>query len=240
LRLNRYISASGVSSRRKGEELIRDGRISVNGKVVTDPAKNVEPEMDTVTLDGLGLKINEKKRYYVLNKPLGVIVSRKDTHRRKTVIDLLGNETKGVFPVGRLDADTSGVLLLTDDGLFAYRLMHPSFGVEKVYRAEVEGTIDRDDIKKFGDGMILDDGPTAPAGLKIVETKQNVSIVEITIHQGRKRQVRRMLKLAGHAVKKLERISFGGITLQNLPRGKYRTLLEREIEQLKKSLNFED
>jgi len=238
MRLNRYISASGAASRRKGEDIIRDGRITVNGEIVTDPAHDVNPESDIVTLDGIPLVINPEKRYYILNKPTGVIVSMSDTHGRSTVVDLLGDETKGVFPVGRLDANTSGVLLLTDDGDLAYRLMHPSFGVEKVYRAEVAGKVKRDDVLKVREGLTLNNGPTAPAGMEIIESDENISIVEITIHQGRKRQVRRMLKHIGHSVKTLERISFGGITAHDLPMGSYRPFESDEVEMLKKVVNL--
>ncbi|GAG32983.1 unnamed protein product, partial [marine sediment metagenome] len=159
MRLNRYISASGYTSRRKGEKIIREGRVKVNGAVVADPARTIDPSRDAVSIDGELLVINREKRYYIMNKPMGVIVSRIDTHGRPTVIDLLGSETKGVFPVGRLDANTSGVLLFTDDGDLAYRLTHPSFGVEKVYSAEVEGLVSTKDAQRVREGLILDDGP---------------------------------------------------------------------------------
>ena len=236
MRLNRYISACGAASRRKGEVIIREGRVAVNSEIVTDPAHNVVPGKDRVTLDDLPLVINPEKRYYILNKPTGTIVSIGDTHGRATVIDLMSDETEGVFPVGRLDADTSGVLLLTDDGELAHKLTHPSFGVEKVYRAEVSGKIDSDAVRKLRDGLVLDDGPTAPAEMKILERDDKSSLVEITIHQGRKRQVRRMMKHIGHPVKTLERISFGGITALCLPLGAYRALDADEIELLKEAV----
>ena len=147
-------------------------------------------------------------------------------------------KNSGVFPVGRLDKNTSGVLLLTDDGDLAHRLAHPSFGVEKVYRAEVAGKINEKDIRKMKEGLILDDGPTTPAEMKVLESNKNNSIVEITIHQGRKRQVRRMLEHIGHPAKSLERISFGGITAQRLPLGAYRHLEAGEVEMLKKMVNL--
>ena len=236
MRLNRYISVCGAASRRKGESIIRAGRVAVNGEIVTDPARNVNPESDKVTLDNEPLLVNPEKRYYVLNKPTGVIVSIGDTHGRPTVIDLLDEDIKGIFPVGRLDADTSGVLLITDDGDIAHRLTHPSFGVEKVYRVEVEGKVTGDDVLKMREGLLLDDGLTAPAEMKILESNENNSIVEITIHQGRKRQVRRMLKHIGHPVRTLERISFGGITAQGLSLGAYRQLEESEFQSLKSKI----
>jgi len=237
MRLNRFLSASGYSSRRKGEEIIRAGRLEVNGIVVTDPAKPVDPRTDAVTVDGVRLVITAEKRYYVMNKSTGLIVSHGDTHGRPTVFDILGPETKGVFPVGRLDADTSGVLLFSDDGDLTYRLTHPSFGVEKVYRAEVKGHIDRSDVQRFKNGVVLDDGPTAPADMTILKGGKDMSLVEITLHEGRKRQVRRMFKHIGHPVATLERVSFGGVTVDGLSLGHYRLLKPGEIERLKRAVS---
>ena len=237
MRLNRYLSASGYTSRRKGEVIIREGRVMVNDVVVTDPAKSVDPDIDTVIIGGVPLVINSIKRYYVMNKPPGVIVSRSDTHGKDTVYDILGIETRGVFSVGRLDANTSGVLLFTDDGELAYRLTHPSFGVEKVYRARVKGKVSKKDIQKLKEGLILDDGPTAPAAMKICESGKDSSVVEITMHEGRKRQVRRMLAHIGHPVRMLERVSFGGIEARDILPGNYRALNNKEIENLKRSIN---
>jgi len=238
MRLNRFLSASGFASRRKGEDVIRSGRIAVNGEVVTDPARSVDPDADTITVDGVVLVVSEEKRWYVMNKPTGVIVSRGDTHGRVTVFDLLGEETGGVFPVGRLDADTSGVLLFTDDGETTHRLTHPSYGVEKVYRAEVKGTVEVDDIRRVGKGLVLDDGPVSPAVIKVLDSSSESSLVEIILHEGRKRQVRRMLGLIGHPVKTLERLSFGGITAGSLPLGGYRCLTPGEVARLGKAVSM--
>jgi len=238
MRLNRFFSASGYSSRRKGEEIVRTGRLEVNGIVVTDPAKGVDPCTDVVTVDGVRLVVTAEKRYYVMNKSTGLIVSHGDTHGRPTVFDILGPETKGVFPVGRLDADTSGALLFSDDGDLTYRLTHPSFGVEKVYRAEVKGHIGRSDVQRLKNGLVLDDGPTAPADMVILESGKDMSLVEITLHEGRKRQVRRMLKHIGHPVAALERVSFGGVTVDDLSQGHYRPLIPDEIERLKISVSL--
>ena len=227
---------AGVSSRRKGETLIRDGRISVNGVTVTDPAYRINVDNDTVAFDGKTLTVNSGRRYIVMNKPTGVIVSCGDTHGRATVFDLLGRGMESVFPVGRLDADTLGVLLMTDDGDLAYRLTHPSFGVEKVYRAEVSGRVTEEDIVALAVGIELDDGPAAPAQMTIIDSGENVSLVTVIMHQGRKRQVRRMLEKIGHPVRVLERISFGGITAENLPLGSYRMLTPEEIERVKKKV----
>ena len=233
MRLNRYLSVSGYSSRRRGEEVIRAGRVSVNGEVIVDPAHDVVPGRDRVLLDGCLLEASGTRRYLLLNKPTGVIVSRIDTHGRITVSDLLGKAGEGVFPVGRLDANTSGALLLTDDGDLAYRLTHPSFGVEKVYRAVVRGRVTLDDVRKIEMGIVLDDGPTAPASLRVLGRDRETSSVELTLHQGRKRQVRRMLDRIGHPVITLERISFGGITAEGMPPGAYRPLTDEEVKCLK-------
>lgn len=237
MRLNRYISVCGIASRRKGEAIIRTGRITVNGVVTTDPACNVDPDKDTVTLDDKSIVFTPERQYYILNKPIGVIVSKGDTHGRSTVFDLLGDETQGVFPVGRLDADTMGILLLTDDGDLAYRLTHPSYGVKKIYRAEVTGLVTEKDISKLGEGILLDDGLSAPALMTVNQSSSDVSLVEIIMHQGRKRQVRRMLREIGHPVRVLERISFCGITVENLPLGAYRSLTGDEIVCLKNTMN---
>ncbi len=239
MRLNRFMSVSGASSRRQGENLIRSGKVSVNGRVITDPAHAVDPHSDVVALDGVILEVHAEKRYFLLNKPTGVIVSASDTHGRATVMDLLDGESPGLFPVGRLDMDTSGVLLLTDDGDLANRLMHPSFGVEKVYRAEVEGSVGKSEIRIFQKGLVLDDGPAAPAKLNVLRADTKTSRVEVTMHQGRKRQVRRMFEIVGRPVMTLERVSFGGITADSVSPGSYRFLSDDEVALLKKMTGLE-
>jgi len=239
MRLNRFLSVSGFSSRRKGETIIRSGRVRINGEVVDDPARDVDPVLDRVTVDDRELTVHEKKRWYVMNKPAGVIVSRGDTHGRATVYDLLDSATTGVFSVGRLDFNTSGVLLFTDDGDAAHRLMHPSFRVDKVYRAEVRGRVSGIDCETFRRGIVLDDGPTAPAEMRILSGGSNSSIVEIVIHEGRKRQVRRMLDSIGHPVMTLERVSFGGVTAAGLSPGGVRALDPGEVARLNAVISHE-
>ncbi|MHB9030128.1 MAG: pseudouridine synthase [Candidatus Latescibacterota bacterium] len=234
MRLNRFLSASGYISRRKGEHIIRAGRVRVNGKVITDPAYGVSPGLDQVALDGQALSAVKEHRYYILNKPAGVIVSIGDTHGRTTVLDLLGSGVGRVYPVGRLDANTSGVLLLTDDGDLAFRLTHPSFGVEKVYRAVVKGRVSAGDIRKVGEGLVLEDGLTAPALMRILKSGAESSTVELTLHEGRKRQVRRMMEHLGRPVISLERISFCSLTAEGLPPGAYRPLTAEEVDLLKR------
>ncbi len=239
MRLNRYLAMSGIASRRKAEDIIRAGRIAVNGIPSTDPALAVTPGADTVTLDGAPLAVEQKKRGFLLNKPTGVIVSVGDTHGRATVMDLLGNDAVGVFPVGRLDMNTSGLLLLTNDGELAHRLMHPSYEVEKVYRAEVTGRVGKSTVALFRRGIRLDDGPAAPAELRVLDSTDEVSLAEVTIHQGRKRQVRRMFAEAGHPVRTLDRISFGGLSAAGVAYGAYRSLTDRELQDLRQMVGLE-
>ncbi len=236
MRLNRFLSCAGVSSRRKGEALIGDGRVTVNGETVTDPARAVEPEKDRVCLDGRPIGAERARRYVILNKPPGVIVSVGDRFGRPAVNDLLGEDGKGLFPVGRLDSDTSGVLLLTDDGEMAYRLTHPSYGVEKIYRAVVRGNVKNEVVHRIEEGVTLEDGPTAPARMRVLSRGRGTSTVELTLHQGRKRQVRRMLEHVGHPVIDLERISFGGITAKGIGPGSYRPLADSELSMLRKAV----
>lgn len=214
--------------------------MTINGDVVDDPAHAIDPATDVVAVDGIPAVATPAKRWYVMNKPTGVIVSRGDTHGRTTVYDLLGPETAGVFSVGRLDFDTSGVLIFTDDGDAAHRLTHPSFGIEKVYRAEISGAVTPADIKAIEHGIELDDGVTAPARLKVLLLKQRSSIVDLTIHEGRKRQVRRMFDRLGHRVSSLDRLSFGGITSYDVKLGTYRPLYEGEIGMLLEQVSMKE
>lgn len=238
MRLNRYLSVCGAASRRKGEDIIRAGRVAVNGRVVRDPASGVTSGADIVTLDGNTLTEKKERRYLVLNKPAGVIVTRQDTHGRRTVYDVLGHDGEGLFPVGRLDADTTGVILLTDDGDLAYRLMHPSFEVNKRYMANVRGNVSIDDVRKARNGIGLEDGKTAPAEMKVLKASGESSTVELIIHEGKKRQVKRMMNAIGHPVTHLERLEFAGITAGRLERGSWRQLTPQEVSNLKRLTNI--
>ncbi len=237
MRLNRFLSASGFVSRRKGEDIIRSGRVRVNGQVVADPAADVSPE-DFVAIDGRPIVIAEERQYFLMNKPEGVIVTLRDSRGRPTVLDLLGPETGRVFPVGRLDANTTGALLLTDDGDLAFRLTHPSFGIKKVYRAVVRGKVAIEDTHKVAEGIELDDGPTAPALMRILSAGARLSTVELTLHEGRKRQVRRMMDRLAHPVVSLERVSFAGLTVAGISPGSYRPLTPREVQHLKRETAY--
>ena len=225
MRLNAYIARAGVSSRRGAEELIRAGRVRVNGEVA-GLATFVEAS-DRVELDGRPLA-PEPLAYVLLHKPAGVVTTARDPHGRPTVVDLVGHERR-VVPVGRLDADTTGALVLTNDGPLAHRLAHPRYEVDKVYEAEVEGQPDDDAVRRLGDGVELDDGPTAPAAVR----RLGPSTLELVLHEGRKHQVKRMCEAVGHPVTRLHRRGYAGLTLEGVPPGAWRELSPEEVEALR-------
>jgi 23S rRNA pseudouridine2605 synthase len=229
LRLARYLAHSGAASRRAAEKLIAAGRVTVGGEVVRDPARDVD-ESNDVALDGEPLA-PEPREVYALHKPRGVVSTAKDTHGRRTVVEFVPSERR-LYPVGRLDADTTGLILLTNDGDLANKLTHPSFEVQKTYRVSVEPPeVSEAELRSLREGVELDDGLTAPAGARQVET----GLLEIAIREGRKRQVRRMCEAVGHRVTALERIAFGPLRLERLPEGEYRLLTPAEVERLRKA-----
>jgi 23S rRNA pseudouridine2605 synthase len=225
VRLNAYLARAGVASRRGAEELIRAGRVRVNGETA-GLATFVGPG-DTVELDGEPLA-PEPLAYVLLHKPPGVVTTARDPHGRPTVVGLVGHERR-IVPVGRLDADTTGALLLTNDGPLAHRLAHPRYGVEKVYEAEVDGDPDPDAIRRLAEGVELDDGPTAPARAR----RLGPGRVELVLHEGRKHQVKRMLEAVGHPVRRLHRPRYAGICLDGLEPGEWRELTPDEIAALR-------
>ncbi len=233
MRLAKHLAHSGVASRRASEQLIWDGRVEVDGQVVTDPARDVDGE-EHILVDGKTLRPHEKgsaRSVYLLNKPAGVVSTAKDTHGRKTVVEFVRHPGTRLYPVGRLDADTTGIILLTDDGDLAHRLTHPSFEVPKTYLAEVaHPPVKDDELKALREGVKLDDGMTFPA--KVRQLRQG--ILEITIHEGRKRQVKRMCEEVGHPVNKLQRIAYGPLRLGDLAEGGVRRLTLAEVERLRK------
>jgi 23S rRNA pseudouridine2605 synthase len=229
VRLARYVAHAGAASRRAAERLIAEGRVSVGGEVVTDPARDVD-ERSGVALDGRPLA-PEPREVYALHKPRGVVSTAKDTHGRRTVTQLVPSERR-LYPVGRLDADTSGLILLTNDGELANMLTHPSFEVEKVYRARLEPALVQESaLRALRDGVELDDGRSAPARVRQLEP----GLVEIAIREGRKRQVRRMCEAVGHRVRALERVAFGPLRLEGLGEGEFRRLTPAEVERLRKA-----
>ena len=229
MRLAKFLAGAGIASRRASEEIIRDGRVSVDGEVVYDPARDVD-ETRAVTVDGKPVGARSTQLVvYALNKPSGVVSTAKDPQGRPTVVGLIGGPLR-LYPVGRLDADTTGLILLTNDGDLAYRMTHPKFEVDKTYRAVVRNPpVKGPTLDMLRAGVQLDDGKTAPA--RVVRVKQDT--LEITIHEGRKRQVKRMCEHVGHRVVSLQRIRFGPLQLGELKLGAYRRLNEREISLLR-------
>ena len=225
VRLNAYLARAGVASRRKADELIKAGRVRVNGAV--GELNTVVGARDRVELDGRPLA-RQRLAYVLLHKPPGVVTTARDPHGRPTVVDLISSEPR-VVPVGRLDADTTGALLLTNDGPLAHRLAHPRYEVEKVYEADVEGVPDDAALRRLEKGVELDDGRTAPARVR----RLAASRVELTIHEGRKHQVKRMLEAVGHPVTRLHRSRYAGLTLGNLGPGESRKLTGAEVERLR-------
>jgi 23S rRNA pseudouridine2605 synthase len=228
MRLAKYLAHAGVASRRAAETVIAGGRVEVDGEIVLDPARDVD-ERSCVTVDGRALHGPEARVVYAVNKPLGVVSTARDSHGRRTVVELVPAEGLRLYPVGRLDADSSGLILLTNDGELANRLTHPRFEVEKTYRATLGGGPVGDGVlRALRLGVELDDGPTAPARVR----RLGKIVIEITIHEGRNRQVRRMCEAAGRPVLALERVAFGRLRLGELAVGERRRLTQREIEDL--------
>jgi 23S rRNA pseudouridine2605 synthase len=232
--LQRYLAASGVASRRRSEELITAGLVRVNGRVVRELGTSVA-ENDVVEFSGRIVAPALEPAYVVMNKPLGVVTTMRDPQGRRTIADLLRghDQHRRVVPVGRLDYDTSGVLLLTDDGALAHVLTHPRFGVEKTYRAAVRGRLTPEQIVDLQRGVKLDDGTASPAKLRVVAARRDASTVDVTIHEGRNRQVRRMFEELGHPVVGLTRLRFGPIALGSLAPGEIRAATEREVAALR-------
>ena len=232
MRLQRFLARAGVASRRGSEDLMTAGRVSVNGQVVTELGAKVDPRVDSVEVDGAPVTLASRAAYIVLNKPSGYVTTMSDPQGRATVADLVPREPAGLFPVGRLDRDTTGVPLFTTDGDLAHRLLHPRYHVEKVYRARVEGRVGREDVSRLASGVELEDGMTAPARVRVVDPGPPAQ-VELAIREGRKRQGRRMFAAVGHPVIALHRASFGPVGLAGLEPGQYRGLTGAEVRALK-------
>lgn len=232
-RLQKVMANAGVASRRASEKLIQEGRVMVNGVVVTELGTKVESD-DSISVDGKLLKKDEKKVYYLLYKPRGVISAAKDNKGREVVTDYLKDVPERLYPVGRLDYDTSGLLLMTNDGKLANLLMHPKNEVAKVYVAKIKGILTPDEIKTLTQGVKLDHFKAAPAKVKVLKTdhKKDTQIVQITIHEGHYHQVKRMFKAVGHLVDKLAREKYAFLTLDSLTSGQYRELSKHEVDKL--------
>ena len=232
-RLQKVLAAAGVASRRVCEQYIAEGRVSVNGEIVTELGSRVDPAVDLVAVDGVAVQLDPTKRYLMLNKPRGVLSSMEDELGRPDLRQFTGDIEERVYNVGRLDADTTGLLILTNDGALAHVLAHPSFGVTKTYVATVRGTVTAQTIQKLKNGIDLDDGPIAVDRAKIIgEPSGDKSLVEVTLHSGRNRIVRRMLQAVGHPVVELVRRQFGPLHLGTLGSGRIRDLTRVELGQL--------
>ncbi|NTW27961.1 MAG: rRNA pseudouridine synthase [Coriobacteriia bacterium] len=238
MRLQKFLARAGVASRRGSEDFMTGGRVCVNGVVVTELGAKVDPSTDVVTLDGVPVSIADEAVYIALYKPAGVMTTMSDPQGRTTVTSFVPvREHPGLFPVGRLDFETTGLLLFTTDGELAHRVLHPRWHVEKVYRAEVDGRITAAELGRLREGVLLDDGMTAPAQVRALRVGAT-SYCEITISEGRKRQVRRMFSSVGHPVIELTRVSFGPITLDSLGKGKWRYLTAKEVAELKAAVDM--
>lgn len=229
-RLQKILAAAGIASRRKSEELISAGRVSVNGVIAT-LGESADPSTDEITLDGAPLSA-EKKRFLALNKPAGYVTTLSDPQGRPTVMDLI-DVPERVYPVGRLDAETEGLLIFTNEGMLSHRIAHPKYEIEKVYVADVSEPISKAGVESLERGVELDDGLTLPAVVNVLSSDRKQ--VEVTIHEGRNRIVRRMLEAIGSPVRRLERIRLGEVTLEGLQRGTWRNLEGREVDRLRQT-----
>ena len=228
IRLQKVLANAGVASRRVSEQLIVEGRVRVNGTVVTELGTRIDPEKDLVDVDGTAVQLDTTKRYVMLNKPTGVVSTMKDDRGRTDLRRFTREWEERLYNVGRLDADTSGLLVLTNDGELAHVLAHPSFGVTKVYIAKVEGRVTPQTIAKLTRGIELEDGPIAADKARLLDTSGDSSLVELTLHSGRNRIVRRMMAAVGHPVLELVRRQFGPLHLGSLPVGQTRELTKVE------------
>lgn len=231
MRLQQYMARSGVASRRKSEEYIAMGRVKVNGNTINTPGFIVS-KGDVVEVDGNIVSPVKDYTYLLLNKPSGVVTTVRDERGRRTVLSLVDTDAR-VYPVGRLDMDTTGLVFLTDDGDVAQKLMHPSEEVKKTYIVKVEGHLNKETLKSLEEGVWIPGGLSAPAKAKILKSSGKDTILSLTIHEGRNHQVKNMMKAVGHPVKRLKRISIGNLRLGDLPLGKYRTLTEEEIKYIR-------
>ena len=231
MRLQKYMAECGVASRRKAEEMIAEGRVTVNGVKITEMGTQVE-EGDEVRVDGLVIRPETEKRYVMYHKPAGEVTTVSDPEGRRCVLDHFRDYPVRLYPVGRLDYDSEGLLLLTNDGTLTERMLHPSHQVDKTYLARVTGSVTMDEVRQLRSGVMLDDHKTAPAKVRVIKLEAEAAVVLVTIHEGRNRQVRRMFEETGHQVTQLRRVRFGPLDLGDLPRGKWRELTAEEVRSL--------
>ncbi len=231
-RLQKVLARAGIASRRKAEELIREGRVKVDGKVVTEMGTRVDPENQAIECNGMHVSAQEKKVYILLHKPSGFLSTVHDPQGRPIVTDLLKNIKERVYPVGRLDLDTEGALLLTNDGELAQKILHPSHEVNKTYVAKVKGWPGKNKLGALAGGIILEGRKTWPADIELLHSEPQTTTIKIVIHEGRKRQVRKMFEAIGHPVLQLQRTAYGQLQLKGLASGKYRFLDPGDIQMI--------
>ena len=240
VRLHKVIAQAGVTSRRKAEALIVQGRVIVNGKKITTLGTTIDPTTDVVVVDGKPLRLQAPLRYILLHKPRGYVTTCEDEQRRRTVFDLLKRQPVRLFPVGRLDMNSEGVLLLTNDGRLAHRLLHPRYGIPRTYLVRIDGVLSEENLKHLRSGVVLDDGKTLPAQIQVARRAEQSCWLRMTLREGRPRQIHRMLqRCGGHGVKRLQRVAMGPLTLTGLPPGASRTLEAFEVTRLYHACHLE-
>ena len=234
IRLQKYLASCGIASRRKSEEMILQGKISVNGNKITELGIKINPVKDIVEYNGKKVELENQKVYILLNKPIGYVTTVKDQFNRDSVLDLV-KINKRLVPVGRLDMYTSGALILTNDGEFVYRVTHPKHEIEKTYNATIVGKVTKEEVEQLKKGVRIDDYITKPAKVKIlkIDEQKNQSRLQITIHEGKNRQIRKMCETINHKVIALHRSKIGNIAVKDIPIGKWRYLTKKEIESMK-------
>lgn len=233
MRLQKYLAMSGVASRRTSEKLIAEGHVAVNGHVTTEMGVQVDENTDRVTVNGVQVHLEEEKHYLAYYKPIGEVTTSSDPEGRPTVMDKFRDYPVRLYPVGRLDFDSEGLLLLTNDGDLMNRLLHPSREVDKTYLAKVSNRVEEEAIRRLRAGVQLDGRLTSPAKVRLVRYESFATVLLVTIHEGRYRQVRRMFEAVGHQVVQLKRVGFASVQLGDLPRGQWRQLTPQEIRKLK-------
>jgi 23S rRNA pseudouridine2605 synthase len=242
-RLQKILSGAGVASRRLSEELITQGRVSVNGRVITELGTKADPSRDEIKVDGRRIKLEQRRVYILLNKPRGYVTTRSDPEGRPTVMDLVKRVREYVYPVGRLDYDSEGLLLLTNDGELAARLTHPRHEVARIYEARVKGVPDDHELERLMKGMVIEGRRTSRARVSVTRIRDTPggphAIVEIAIHEGRQRQVRKMFDAVGHPVVRLRRVAIGPIADDEMPPGHYRELTPKELSTLRKAAGLD-
>jgi pseudouridine synthase len=233
VRLNKILAQAGLASRRGGDRLVREGRVAVNGEIVTTPGLVIDPAVDRVLVDGQQLPPPTAAEYVLLHKPRGYVTTRSDPGGRPVVTDLLRGMKARLYPVGRLDIDVEGVLLLTNDGALTHRLLHPRYGIPRIYEADVAGRVRAADLARWRAGVVLEDGPARPVTVTLVGRRGDTTRLHLTFTEGRKHEVKRYCEALGHPVIRLRRIAFGPITLGTLRRGEARPLTGREVRLLR-------